>query len=221
MQIRDRIKEFRRVRAGDLRPNPKNWRTHPDSQRDALKGILAEVGYADALIAQELPEGGLELIDGHLRAETTPDMEVPVLVLDVDEAEANKILATLDPLSAMAEANAAQLDGLLREVQTGNEALLEMLAETASKVGLYKLSAKENNQEGHVTPEDVWQGMPEFEQEDFKEYKAIVVRFLNEEDYKAFSTLVAQNLTTNTKSIWFPKQDFDQLNRDNRYTTEQ
>jgi len=32
---------------------------------------------------------------------------VPVLVLDVTEAEADKILLTLDPLAAMAEKNAA------------------------------------------------------------------------------------------------------------------
>ena len=31
MQIRDRIKELRRVRAGELRPHPHNWRTHPDA----------------------------------------------------------------------------------------------------------------------------------------------------------------------------------------------
>ena len=45
------------------------------------------------------------LIDGHLRAETTPDAVVPVLVLDVDEAEADKILLTHDPLAAMATAS--------------------------------------------------------------------------------------------------------------------
>ena len=50
-----------------------------------------------------LPDGRLMLIDGHLRAETTPDQLVPVLVLDVDENESNKLLATLDPLAAMAE----------------------------------------------------------------------------------------------------------------------
>ena len=43
----------------------------------------------------------LQLIDGHLRAETTPDQPVPVLVLDVDEEEASKILATHDPLIAL------------------------------------------------------------------------------------------------------------------------
>ena len=64
MKIRDRVKELRRVRAGELRPHPKNWRTHPAAQRDALRGVLAEIGYADALLARELPDGTLELA-GH------------------------------------------------------------------------------------------------------------------------------------------------------------
>src|SRR5512146_2865149 len=126
--IRDRITELRRVKACDLLPHPKNWRRHPASQRDAMQGILAEIGYADALLARETPEG-LMLIDGHLRAETTPDAEVPVLVLDVTEAEADKILATLDPLAAMAQADTEKLDALLREVETGNEAVAAMLEE--------------------------------------------------------------------------------------------
>ena len=102
MQIRDRIKELRRVPASTLRANPHNWRTHPKTQQDALRGLLAEVGYADALLARELPDGSLMLIDGHLRAETTPDMDVPVLVLDVTEAEADLLLATVDPLAGLA-----------------------------------------------------------------------------------------------------------------------
>src|SRR5688500_4078906 len=105
MHIRDRIRELRRVPAKDLVPNPRNWRTHTTGQQDALRGILAEAGYADALLARELPDGGLMLIDGHLRAEVTPEAVVPVSVLDVDETEADKILATLDPLAKMAEAD--------------------------------------------------------------------------------------------------------------------
>ena len=102
MQIRNRIKEFRQVKASDLRPNPKNWRTHPTEQKDALRGVLAEIGFADAVLARELPDGGLELIDGHLRVETTPDQLVPVLVLDVTEEEADKLLTTLDSITNMA-----------------------------------------------------------------------------------------------------------------------
>lgn len=140
MQIRDRIKELRRVRASDLQPNPKNWRTHPDAQRDALRGILAEVGYADALLVRELPDGALQLVDGHLRAETTPDAMVPVLVLDIDEQEADKLLLSIDPLSAMATVDLKQLDHLLGSCQFENPQMTKMLdqlehdAKAASKM---------------------------------------------------------------------------------------
>lgn len=93
---------------------------------------------ADACLARELPDGSLMLIDGHLRAETAADARVPVLVLDVTEDEADKLLATLDPLAAMADSDAVKLDELLRNVSTGNEALQEMLAATAAQAGLYK-----------------------------------------------------------------------------------
>src|SRR5262245_7506783 len=135
MNIRDRIKELRRVRAGDLRPHPKNWRTHPEEQQNALRGILAEVGYVDALIVRELPDGSLQIVDGHLRAETTPDALVPVLVVDLDDSEADKVLATLDPLGAMAEPDEEQLAALLKGIETDSEALAAMLEQIAQDAG--------------------------------------------------------------------------------------
>lgn len=129
-EYRDRIKELRRVRASELKTNPKNWRTHPDSQASALKGVLSEVGWADAVLARETADG-LELIDGHLRKEIAPDELVPVLILDVDEAEADKILLTHDPLAAMAEANTFQLEQLIQSVETDSEELQAMLSDLA------------------------------------------------------------------------------------------
>lgn len=134
-QIRDRIRELRRVPAHLLRANPRNYRTHPQAQRAALCGILAEVGLADALLAYETPEG-LTLIDGHLRLSELADAEIPVLVLDVTEAEANKLLVTLDPLAAMAEMDAQRLDALLREVETGDQALAAVYTDLAEQAGI-------------------------------------------------------------------------------------
>jgi DNA modification methylase len=133
MKIRDRIKELRRVQASELLRNPRNWRTHPTAQARALRALLTEIGYADALIARELPDGQLQLIDGHLRAETTPDMEVPVLVLDVTEAEADKLLLTLDPLAAMAETDVERIKALLETVRTDDEAVQELFKHTAGE----------------------------------------------------------------------------------------
>jgi hypothetical protein len=132
MHIRDRIRELRRVPAHTLQPNPRNWRLHPAEQQEALRGVLAEVGYADALLTRELPDGSLELIDGHLRAETTPDQLVPVLVLDVTAEEANKILLTHDPLAGMATTHNAHLADLLSECSFESPAVQTMLANLTS-----------------------------------------------------------------------------------------
>lgn len=137
MQVRDRIRELRRVPAGELRPNPRNWRTHPDAQREALRGLLAEIGYAGALLARELDDGSLQLIDGHLRAETTPDAVVPVLVLDVTADEADKILLTHDPIAALAGTDHEQLTALLLDARFASPhvaQLLDGLAQTAAEV---------------------------------------------------------------------------------------
>jgi hypothetical protein len=50
--------------------------------------------------AYELPDGRLNLIDGHLRRDIDPDMEVDAEVLDVTEEEARKLMLTIDPLAA-------------------------------------------------------------------------------------------------------------------------
>jgi len=127
MKIRDRIKELRRVKARELRPHPANWRTHPASQQNAMRGVLAEIGYADALVARELADGSIELVDGHLRAELTPEAEVPVLIVDLDDGEAAKLLAVHDPIAALAEPDEHLLSELLGQVETESAALKEML----------------------------------------------------------------------------------------------
>lgn len=109
--IRNRIKELRHVRAGDLKADDRNPRRHPKAQRAALEQMLQRNGYADALLTRETPDG-LVLIDGHLRAELDADQVVPVLVTDLDEAEAGELLLTLDPLASMAEADTQALTEL-------------------------------------------------------------------------------------------------------------
>ena len=42
MKFRDRIVEFTRVRADELLPNPRNWRTHDERQQAALAGVLED-----------------------------------------------------------------------------------------------------------------------------------------------------------------------------------
>jgi ParB-like nuclease domain len=121
--VRDRIKELRRVPASELVANEKNFRKHPLAQRQALRGLLKEVGMADALLARELPDGRLKIVDGHLRKDELKTAIVPVLILDVSEEEADKLLASLDPLAAMAETDDRKREvDILGKVIAGPEA---------------------------------------------------------------------------------------------------
>src|SRR5262245_24717550 len=113
--IRNRIKGHRRVRAGELVPHELNFRQHPPRQRAALRALYREVGFARSLLAYELPDGRLKLIDGHLRRDLDPDLEVEVEVLDVTEEEARALLLSIDPLAALAQ-NQEELHRQLLEV---------------------------------------------------------------------------------------------------------
>ena len=147
----DRIKELRRVKASELIPSPHNWRQHPQYQRDALHAILDEVGYADAVLARET-EAGLEVIDGHLRTSLDGDQTIPVLVLDVTEEEAKKLLLTHDPLAAMAETNISALTALLGDVEFQDESIVSMLA--ALENGAYGPLVPIWPEEEHPSDED-------------------------------------------------------------------
>ena len=128
-----KILGLRWVPAKDLIPNRKNWRKHPEHQKAAIREAMQRLGgYCDALLARELEDGTLELIDGHLRAETTPDEQVPVLVLDLDQQGADYLLATLDPLAALAETDGQKLHDLMTEVSIQEDSIRQMLTELAA-----------------------------------------------------------------------------------------
>lgn len=153
--MKNRIKELRMVLASELVENPKNWRTHSQAQADALGETLTDVGIATAVIARELPDGRLELIDGHLRAGVMEDEEIPVLVLDVTAAEAEKLLATMDPLAAMADTDAHALDSLLAEIDIEGEAINRMLTSLAGSEGLFAVAMDPATSASSVTAGDL------------------------------------------------------------------
>jgi len=133
--IRNRIKGHRRVRAGDLVPHEWNFRTHPHLQRVALQALYEQIGFARSLLAYELPDGRLKLLDGHLRRDLTPDLEVDVEVLDVTEEEARALLLSLDPLAALAEQQ-EQLHDRLRELTPTETPELQALWQSAAEAAV-------------------------------------------------------------------------------------
>lgn len=135
---RNRIVGYGEQPASQFLANPNNWRIHPQAQREALRGALNEVGWVQAVIVNRRTG---YLVDGHERvwqALQNGDAIVPYIEVDLSEEEERYVLATLDPIGAMAQADAMALDELLQEIhseEAGVQALLEELAERGAASG--------------------------------------------------------------------------------------
>jgi hypothetical protein len=132
----NRIVGYGEERPDDLLANPRNFRVHPKHQQSALSGVLSEVGVVQNVLVNKRTN---TLVDGHLRvtlAMRSGQPTIPVTYVDLTDAEEALVLATLDPISALAVADKEQLDHLLREVTTSDAAVMQMLADLATDAGV-------------------------------------------------------------------------------------
>jgi hypothetical protein len=150
--------------AGQFLANPANWRKHPIGQTLALKGSLDEVGWVRRVLVNKRssskwgPDQGVEtLLDGHDRVELAlqqgEDTPVPYEYVDLDPGEEAFVLATLDPIGAMARSDSQKLDELLRQVKTESIPIQEMLAKVAEEAGLYSGKVRGEEGEYDISPE--------------------------------------------------------------------
>jgi len=147
----NRIVGYGEEAPADLLANPANFRLHPKPQQDALAGVLAEVGLVQNVIVNRRTQ---HVVDGHLRislAMRDDQPTVPITYVDLSENEERLILATLDPIAAMAATDRDQLAALLDEVSTGETAVQAMLADMAEREGIVGYGGTE----GLTDPDDV------------------------------------------------------------------
>lgn len=119
-----------------LLANPGNWRIHPKFQQDALSGILDEVGWVQNVIVNQ--QTG-HVVDGHLRvslAISRGEPSIPVVYVDLTEAEEKLVLATIDPIAALAVADKEQLDELLKGVNSDSAEVQALITNIALQNGI-------------------------------------------------------------------------------------
>ncbi|MCC6235825.1 MAG: DNA modification methylase [Verrucomicrobiales bacterium] len=129
---RSRIVRRADVAPAELVANEKNWRRHPRAQREALAGVLGDVGWVQDVVVNARTG---RIVDGHLRAELARkhgEATVPVVYVDLDEREEALILATFDPLGAAAGIDEEALSRLLETVEAESAAVRELLAGLAA-----------------------------------------------------------------------------------------
>jgi hypothetical protein len=146
-QWRSRIVGHGEEAPDQLLANPANWRIHPKPQQDALAGVLDQVGWVQDVIVNRVTG---HVIDGHLRVSLAigrREPSVPVVYVELEPAEEALILATIDPLAAMAATDREQLAVLLEDVSTGDAALQAMLDSLAQDAGFVPGDAGDTDEE--------------------------------------------------------------------------
>lgn len=191
--------------ADQLLANPFNARIHPQFQQQALEGVLDSIGWVQRVIVNKTTG---HVVDGHLRVALaiTHNEQVPVDYVELTEDEEKAILASFDYITTLAAYDKDQLDSLLKQVNSDDARVQELLSKLAIQTGVIPPD----------NPYDEWVGMPKFEQDDLSAAYSIRVNFNSLKDLQNFARLVSQTITENTRSIWYP-QRIDSPHKDERY----
>lgn len=190
-------------------PNP--WNPNMTSKRvdEAIRESIGIYGMVDPITCRRHPEigGALQVIDGEHRLEACKEMglsTVPVVVLDVNDANAKKLTIIANETRGRAEKQSlAQLVAEIAEeldVDTFRLGLPYYADELDNMLG-------DGDSAGDVDPSKEWEGMPEYNNENVESWKQLIVHFECENDYLEFQRLIKQELTEKTKFIYFPKKE--------------
>jgi DNA modification methylase len=128
---RNRITGSGTLKVAEAVANPLNFRVHPAHQSAALAASLDEVGWVQQVVVNTTTGN---LIDGHLRLELARgrgERELPCLFVELSEEEERLVLASLDPIGAMASADQTRLAELLASVQSQDEQVRGLLEQIA------------------------------------------------------------------------------------------
>lgn len=133
------------VDADQLLANERNPRIHPKFQQDVMSDVLSKVGWIQDVIVNKRTsdawgrDRGIEtVVDGHLRVALaiSRSEQVPVKYVDLTPEEEATVLATFDPITALATYDREALDSLLRDVATDSAVVDKMLSELAEANGV-------------------------------------------------------------------------------------
>ena len=185
----------------------KAWKKNPrrnDAAAEKLTGLLSEYGFINPIIAT--PDKVIRAGHTRLKAAANTDLtELPVIYVDFgSEAKAEMFALADNRASEWAEWDEDALADLLsqrKELPDQKMAALSGFERTEIEglragTNLDAIPANDAYAE--------WKDMPEYEHDDETSFRRIVVHFASQADVDRFAKLVGQQMTEQTRSIWYP-----------------
>ncbi len=201
----DKVK-FRNIE--DLKPHPKNYKTHPEDQIQHICRSIEENGvYRNIVIAKDntiLAGHGVVEACRKLKLKSIPVIELPI---KSTSPKAIKLLASDNEVSHLGETNERQLSEILKEIMEDGDLLGTGYDEMMLANLAYVTRPRDEIKDFDEAKE--WLGMPEFE--NTEKYPNITIHFRTMENKLAFQKEIGLEITEKTKSVWWPKEERDDL----------
>lgn len=123
-------------RPDDLLANPLNARIHPTEQQKALTSVLNRYGVIQTVIVNQRTN---RIVDGHLRVQLamrSNQQTIPVTYVDLMPDEEAAMVTAFDFVGDMAARDAQLLDDALRQIQSDDAGIQELMSRIAEDAGL-------------------------------------------------------------------------------------
>lgn len=201
-----------------LTTDPSNARLHGSRNREMIADSLDRFGAVRPIII----DGDNVVHAGNATYAEAEALGIPVEVIESDGSKLYAIRMTnltpeqfreyglIDNQSALLAT--WNTDELRKRLESGDD--LSQVWETQELAQLVADQAES------FDPMAEWEGMPEFEHEDERPAKQVIVSFVSESDLERFARLVEQNVLMTTKSIWFPERRLDSI-REKAYISDE
>ena len=197
----------------DFQTQKRNLNKHRPRAMGMLDNIISKEGWIGAITVAN--DG--ETFAGSARLETAQERfgdESEPIVFDIDGTR--PVILRRTDIPTADDPRAIRLgiaDNRISELNYDPD--IELLSAIADEIDISDMyfedelaalvERDQSEDEGTNDPNEVWQGMPEFNSTAL-DHKQLIINFETIDDYYKFAELVNQKLTDKTRSIWIPER---------------
>src|SRR5262245_55581742 len=201
------------VAVADLKPHPRNYRTHTDQQLAHIRHSLQEHGfYRNVITARDLT-----LLAGHGVVQAAKQLQlvmVPIIRLDLepDDPRALKVLVGDNQIGQLAAIDDRELTDMLKAIHTSDLTDLLGTGYDAQQLAALVMVTRPASEIADFNAAEESLGLPSHDSDALADSFKVMVHWETEADRQAFLALVqadGRHLfgTTKTRAIWWPLKE--------------
>ena len=198
------------IEIGKLVPHKQNYRSHPEDQLEHITKSIADNGfYRNIVVAKDNT-----ILAGHGVVEAARKMgveRVPVIRVNIspDDPRALKILIGDNEISKLGEVNDRALTDMLKQIREFHADGLLGTGFTEETLASLIFITRPQSEIGDFNAAAEWAGMPEYEA--IPPPLKIIVSFDSVEARADFAKHFGYAFTEQTKSVWWPPKERDDV----------